>query len=176
MATEEHGSPLPKSTDRKSAGGAYRLAAVFSALDVDKLCSYEEIGEIIGSNPQGNGRSICSRAIKIALHTYGVKIVCDINNGYKRVGFEGRCEWVQAKGESMQRLNTERLLTAAHIEQKEFDLLTDEHKQKLAEHSARVGLEIIFKEQVSKMKKLPSLERLKLPNLSHLGQVFLKTK
>lgn len=176
MATEERESTLPKLTDEPSFGGVQKLCDAYLALGLEELLTYEQIGSLIGRDPQQDGRSVCLRAAEIVLRKHGVKIVCELKKGYKRVGFEGRREWIAAKGEQVQRVNVRRFITASHIEQVEFDDMSHEQKTKLAAEQTRVGLQLAITERLNKIKKLPPVERVKLVDLSSLGQVFARKK
>lgn len=175
MAMAEQESTSQVLMDNPQAfGGAQKLCDRFCALELEELLSYSDIAAIIGKDPQTEARSVCLRAIDMALRKYGIKIICEIGQGYKRVGFEGRREWIVSKGEQIQRLNVRRFLTASSIEDKEFSALTGDEKLKLANEQTRVGLQLAITERLSKIKKMPPVERIKLVDLSSLGRVFRK--
>lgn len=173
MATDEQESMSPKSTD-ETKGGAQKLCDAYLALNLEELLSYEQIFDIIGRDPQQDGRSVCLRAADMVLRKYGIKIVCELRKGYKRVGFEGRREWIVSKGEQVQRVNVRRFITASHIEHIEFQAMTNEQKQKLTDEQTRVGMNLAITERLNKIKRLPPVERVKLVDLSNLGQVFAR--
>lgn len=171
MGTGEQDQASSNSTDE--VGGTQKLCDEgFARLHVDQCLSYGEIKKIIGRDPQGVGRSVCLRAIDMALRKYGVKIVCEPTMGYKRVGAEGRAEWITSKGEQVRRMNAKRFITASHIEDREFAAMTPEQKQKLADHHARTGLQLLIDSRIEKLKKLPSAKRIALVDLSGLSAIF----
>lgn len=173
MATEEQELTSSKLTD-EIWGGSQKLCEAFIVLAIGELLTYSRIADIIGRDPQQGGRSVVLRAAEMALRKHGIKILCEVNHGYKRVGFDGRREWIISRGEQVQRVNVRRFLTASHVEQGEFEAFTVDEKQKLAAEATRVGIQLSVNERLNKIKKLPPVERVKLVDLSDLGRVFKK--